>query len=613
MKKILEINLMNIEPVYVYSSAISILLIGLFLSGFLYIFNLLFLNNFYLTVISLLGSFFSFVFYVLIINYPILLAERKKMLSMQQAVKAILFIVMYMRNTPNLENAIRFAAKYLDYPMNLDFRKILWDFEVKKYRTFKESLDKYLEKWKDWDYSFVEAFSLIYNSLYEGNPKKRNQILDKALELVLSSNFEKMIKYVHNLKNPLTAVYMLGVILPILGLVILAIAGALMSINPMYYFLIYNLFLPLIVFYLSYKILIKRPGIGLSKDLEKYLPELKEKANYKKIFGIKIHIKYISLLIFLIFTGIGIFLMIKNNFLSTKSPESILFSFYGSLLIVTGLFLSFYYYLNSRYYLFNKESEKIEKMENEFYVILYQLSILLDENIPFEIAIKKIVELTKNETALTFFSIVEKEMIMGSSVEDAMKEAVKKLPSSLVLSSLELIIEAVNKSPITAAVVTKSLSKYLESVKKVIGRLIDLLAEIISSIKMQTSFMAPFISAIVVALQAMTLAIMASLSRVLSNVNVQDENSAILGFVDSMLKGGTPAAIFQFVVGFYLIEVTFILTFLYVGIQYGFDDTKEKYELGRNYLKVGLTYSILAFIFTTLLVLLGKSIVQSSY
>jgi len=613
MKKILEINLMNIEPVYVYSSAVSLLVLSLLLSGFLYIINLIFFNSFYFTIFSFVGVFFSFILYLLIINYPILLAERKKILSMQQAIKAILFIVMYMRNNPNLENAIRFAAKYLDYPMNLDFKKIIWDFEVKKFKTFKESLDNYLKRWKDWDYSFVEAFSLIYNSLYEGDPEKRNRILDKALELALASNFERMIKYVHNLKNPLTAVYMLGVILPILGLVILAIAGALMEIHPIYYFLLYNLFLPLIVLYLGYKILLKRPGIGISKDLTKYLPELKEKALYKKVFGLKIHIKVISFIIFFALFSLGLFLMIKNNFLSTRSVESILFSFYGSTLIILGLFFSLYYYLHNKYYLFNKESEKIERMENEFYVILYQLSILLDENLPFEIAIEKIVDLTKNETALNFFSIVEKELILGKGVRDAMKEAIKKLPSSLVLSSLELILEAANKSPTTASVVTKSLSKYLESVKKVINRLLDLLAEIISSIKMQTSFMAPFISAIVVALQAMTISILASLASVINNLNFEDENITMLGFVTSMLEGGTPPSIFQLVVGLYLFEVTYILTFLYIGIQFGFDETKEKYELSKNYLKVGITYGILAFIMTTLLVILGKNIVQTNY
>ncbi|MEO2154899.1 MAG: hypothetical protein ABGW69_03780 [Nanoarchaeota archaeon] len=618
MKEILQIDLMNIEPKYVYSSAVSNLLLFLFVGGILFLTNMLFFGNFYLNIISFLIVIFGFITYYLIIQYPVILAEKRKILSMQQIVKAVLFVVLYMRNNPNLENAIRFAAKYLDPPLSIDFKKIIWDFETKKYKTFKESLDAYLERWKKWDYTFVEAFSLIYNSLMEGNSEKRNQILDKALEIVLSSNFEKMIKYVHNLKNPLTAVYMLGVILPILGLVILAIAGALMNINPIYYFLLYNLFLPMIVYYLSFKILVKRPGLGMNRDIEKYIPELKEESLYYYLFGQKISLKFISLIIFLFLFSFGLFLMIKFNFLNAKTTSDIIFSFIGSLLVVWSFFFSAFFYLYNRYLPFNREINKIEKMEDEFYVTLYQLSIVLDEGLPFEVAIRKVTQISKNEVTKVFFDLVEKELIFGTDLRTAMKKAVKLLPSSLILSSLELILEAVRKSPSTGAIVTKTLSKYLESVKKVIGRLIDLLADIISSIKMQTSFMAPFIAAIVVALQAMTITILGSLKSLLDNMNLAGTNNDIAnaGFltaITTMLENGTPVAIFQLIVGLYIFEITFILTFLYVGIEYGFDKYRERFELAKNYLKVGLTYTILTLLFTLILVLLGKNIVEVSY
>ena len=618
MEEILRIDLMNIEPEKVYSSAVSNLLLFLFLGGALYMMNFLIFNNLYLNILAFLIVVFAFLFYYLILNYPVLLAERRKLLSMQQAVKAVLFIVMYMRNNPNLENAIRFAAKYLDYPMNIDFRKILWDFETKKYKTFKESLDAYLERWKKWDYTFVEAFSLINNSLMETNPEKRNMILDKALEIVLSSNFEKMIKYVHNLKNPLTAIYMLGIILPILGLVILAIAGALMNINPIFYFLIYNLFLPLGVFYLSYKVLIKRPGLGMSRDIEKFIPELKEESSWFKIRGVKIKLSYISLALFALMSGFAFLLMAKNNFLNARTTKEIVFSFLGSVLFIFSFFFTAFFYLYNRYSVFHREISKIEKMEEEFYVTLYQLSIILDENIPFEVAIRKVTQMSKNEVTNIFFNIVERELMLGADLKSAMKTAIKLLPSSLILSSLELILEAVKKSPNTAAVVTKTLSKYLEEMKKVINRLIDLLAEIISSIKMQTSFMAPFIAAIVVALQAMTITILQSLKTLLASVNTGAANSDIAnaGFLEaitSMLENGTPVSIFQMIVGFYIFEITFVLTFLYVGIQYGFDKYKERYELANNYLKVGLTYTILVILLTLALIFIGKNIVEMSY
>ncbi len=619
LKKILEVDLLYINPKKIYSASITLLLLFLFLGGFVYLINLLFFNNLYLSLFSYFLIALSLISYYGIHIYPRILYEKKRLLSSQQTVKAVLFVVMYMRNTPNLENAIKFAAKYLDYPLNVDFKKILWDFETKQYSTFKESLDKYLERWKDWDYSFVEAFSLIYNSLQEGNEEKREKILDKALEIVLASNFERMIKYVHNLKNPITAIYMLGVILPVLGLVIMAIAGALMSIHPVYYFIIYDFILPIFVYYMSYKVLIKRPGLGFNTNYEKFIPELKKESEFASIKGFKIKTIYLSALIFLFLFLTGVILMKSNNFLNPKTNKEIILSFIGSVFITASFFFSFFTYYSFKYFPFIKVRDRIKKMEEEFYVTLYQLAILLDENLPFEVAIKKLINISKNEVTQKFFELVEKELMFGSDLKSAMKTALKELPSSLILSSIELILEAIKKSPQTAATVTKTLSNYLDSIKKVTNRLIDLLAEILSSIKMQVGFMAPFIAAIVVSLQAMTISILTGLTRVFEGINTQNaENmgfggSGLLDAITQMLNQGTPTSIFQLVVGIYIFELTFILTFLYSVIKEGFDEIKEKYELSNNLLKAGLIYTILVTIMTVILIVIGKTIIDIGY
>ncbi len=619
LKKILEVDLLYIDPKKVYSASLTLLFLFLFLGGIVYLINLLFFNNLYISLFSYFLIALSLISYYGIHIYPRILYEKKRILSSQQTVKAVLFVVMYMRNSPNLENAIKFAAKYLDYPLNTDFKKILWDFETKQYSTFKEALDNYLERWKDWDYSFVEAFSLIYNSLQEGNEEKREKILDKALEIVLASNFERMIKYVHNLKNPITAIYMLGVILPVLGLVIMAIAGALMSIHPVYYFIIYDFILPIFVYYMSYKVLIKRPGLGFNTNYEKFIPELKKESEFANIKGFKIKTIYLAILVFFFLFSMGFILMKSNNFLNPKTNGEIILSFIGSVLITASLFFSFFVYYSIKYFPFIKVRDRIKKMEEEFYVTLYQLAILLDENLPFEVAIKKLVNISKNEVTQKFFELVEKELMLGSDLRNAMKTALKELPSSLILSSIELILEAIKKSPQTAATVTKTLSNYLDSIKKVTNRLVDLLAEILSSIKMQVGFMAPFIAAIVVSLQAMTISILTGLSRVFEGINSENVNGVgfgsvgLLDAITNMLNQGTPTSIFQLVVGIYIFELTFILTFLYSVIKEGFDEIKEKYELSNNLLKAGLIYTLLVTIMTIILILIGRTIIDIGY
>jgi hypothetical protein len=55
----------------------------------------------------------------------------------------------------------------------LDFKKIFYDLEVGKFSTIKDSLDFYLETWRDYFSNFIESFHLIESSLYEPESARR--------------------------------------------------------------------------------------------------------------------------------------------------------------------------------------------------------------------------------------------------------------------------------------------------------------------------------------------------------------------------------------------------------------------------------------------------------
>ena len=62
---------------------------------------------------------------------------------------------------------------------------------------------------------------------------------------MLDETYEKMLHYAHNLKGPITTLHMMGVILPILGLVILPLVVSFMSEVKWYHlFMLYNVALP---------------------------------------------------------------------------------------------------------------------------------------------------------------------------------------------------------------------------------------------------------------------------------------------------------------------------------------------------------------------------------
>ncbi|GAF77217.1 unnamed protein product, partial [marine sediment metagenome] len=76
--------------------------------------NFPFLFFILITVLSL------FLFYF-VNGYPTRLANKWRLKASSQMVPAILYVVVYMRHTPNLEKAIAFASEHLQYPLALDF------------------------------------------------------------------------------------------------------------------------------------------------------------------------------------------------------------------------------------------------------------------------------------------------------------------------------------------------------------------------------------------------------------------------------------------------------------------------------------------------------------
>jgi len=63
-------------------------------------------------------------------KWPIHLAQRRRLKASNQMVLTILYVVIYMRHTSNLEHAIKFAGEHIGHPLALDLRKILWNVET---------------------------------------------------------------------------------------------------------------------------------------------------------------------------------------------------------------------------------------------------------------------------------------------------------------------------------------------------------------------------------------------------------------------------------------------------------------------------------------------------
>ncbi|MDO8555956.1 MAG: hypothetical protein Q7R96_02170 [Nanoarchaeota archaeon] len=535
---------------------------------------------------------------------PVYIANKWRLKASNQMVLCILYIVMYMRHTSNLEHAIKFAGEHIGTPLNLDLRKIFWDIETEKYTTITESLDHYLETWKKYNLEFVESFHLIQGSLFENVESRRLDLLDKALDVMLEGTYDNMLHFAHNLKNPITMLHMLGVILPILGLVMFPLIGSFLSGAIRWYHLaiIYNILLPAFVIFLGKQILDKRPtGYG-SAENETALP-------------VPPTSKAIAWTIFLAFTIIGCapiiinlidptfdFPFLQGKFLDYQHGQGP----YGTGSMLLSLFLplgaaialSVYYHLKTKNLIEQREQQ--QKLEQEFSGALFLLGNKVADGIPVELAFPKIAATMETTATGDFFNIVARNIQkLGMSVNEAIfnpsEGAIKNYPSPLIQSSMKVLVEGARKGSQIVAKSMITISQYVEKIRKVNERLTDLLSDIIGSMRSQITFLTPVIAGIVIGVSSMVVTIINKLGEQFANLEQGSDLGGLASIANIInIKDVIPGFQFQIVVGLYVVEITLILIYLANQIERGIDPVYTQNDIGKTLARSTALYVVIS-------------------
>jgi hypothetical protein len=643
VKKDLEIAHLDLEPWQPVSFSmmifIAVFFIGLLLSVAIALFRggiSQFPLMFFVMLMFVALFLFSFTS-----KYPARLANQWRLKASSQMVPAILYIVVYMRHTPNLEKAISFASQHLQYPLALDFKKIFYNVQIGKFSTIKESLDNYLSIWRDYSVEFIESFHLIESSLFEPDNAKRIQTLEKSLQVVLEGVYEKMLKFTHEVRSPLTNVYMLGVVLPTLGLALLPLASAMIGDFLKWYhvFVLFNLIIPFFVFFLTDKILFLRPGghgeTGLIERNPLY-PKYKSRKPFLKSFLISLPFIILGIIPLIFqFTPLPSWLGLQPDYTFSELGldifgEESLFGFKDSNGIITGpfgvgaLICGLFFTLGIALFFANayrektkdliKEREKTKQLEVEFNNSLFQLGNRIGNGTPPELAFSKVAESSKGLKTEDFFRRVNYNIMqMGMSVENAVfdktRGAISYYPSDLIATSMKVLVESAKKGLTIAALSLVSISEYVKNINKITERLRDMLAEIVSDMKSNMTFLAPLLSGVVIGLTAMITAILSKLD--LASIS---GTTSGLGGLDSItglfeMSQMIPPYLLQISVGIYLIEIIFILSGTLVVIDSGNDPLEKTNKTGKN-LKTGIglyfvtaLIAVIALFFLTAIVL----------
>ncbi len=566
------------------------------------------------------GIILTMVLIIVCLRIPEFISNSFQLRASNQMVLCIFYVVMYMRHTSNLELAIDFAAERVGTPLSLDLKKVLWDVETQTYGTIKESLDTYLEGWRAYNLEFLESFHLIEGSLYEPSEDRRISLLERGLQTMLEETYEKMLHYSHELKGPLQLLYMLGVILPVLGLIILPLVASFLTSDSLTPYvltivmaLIYNVTIPLLVFYLGKMVLSKRPtGFGetiINKETSSPIDMTSVITFSLVILAIGLGLGLMPLIIHVIapkFSDPDLSggLALQYHLLGFRTINHTLVGPYGILASVLSVFIVLGVGLAIGTFFLARTSEAVKRrdigkaLEREFASGLFQLGNRLGDGIPSELAFGKVAVITKGTTTGDFFELVSTNVTrMGISVERAIFDsrigALIFFPSALIESSMRVLIESSKKSPLIASQSLINVSQYIKEIHRVNERVRDLLVEILSDMKQQVGMLTPAIAAIVVGITSMIVYIITQLGEQLTKLTQNPDVGSVPFDFANTFGSPIPTYYFQIMVGIYVLEIIVILSVLINGIENGSDKLNEQNLIGKNLVRGTIIYCLI--------------------
>ncbi|MFB6190391.1 MAG: hypothetical protein ABEJ91_02355 [Candidatus Nanohaloarchaea archaeon] len=555
---------------------------------------------------------------------PVYDAQNKVIRSSGEMILAILYMVVYIRSSPNLEGAIRFAALNLRGPISKDLKGVLWKVEVGEYSEVEEALNDYTRRWKGYNDDFLESLQLIEAALNEPNNDRQDDLLQDAIDRILDGTREKMKHYAQSLKTPVMILNAMGAMLPVLGMIILPLVSVFMGglVKPLHLIVLFNVMIPGFLYWFMQRILSSRPPTVSSQPAsEETLP----KRGYRTydILGEErsVPVWPIGVLVFLVVGFFGIvgyiifpYMYPVQNVNPGTFPE--IFRAGDSaaplpmLMRSLSLTLGLGWGIGITKYLGNVErkaaEENLRDIEKQFPTALFQLGNKISGGTPIEVALDEAARATSDLEISDLFQEASRNIRdMGMTFEQAVFDesygALRDFPSQMIHTVMRVVLESSDKGTKMAAMAMTTISRYLDNIHKTQEDLNDLMEETTTTIQLLAYMLAPIISGVAVGMSQTIITAMYQLSKTfqeaqssLPSAGPESGGAATSGFggVLSGVEGAIPPEILQFVVGIYLIQLLYILGTFYMKITEGENQTYKQLFTGKILISGMLFYTL---------------------
>ncbi|MCG2868630.1 MAG: hypothetical protein L7H07_00965 [Candidatus Nanopusillus sp.] len=585
---LLDVNIDQIE-----SSSIFFLLLFIFIG---IIPSIIISPLYFLLFISL-----GLLSYILIDYYYVVLYSNLNAKKKSQLINLLLLLAIKLRQNPNVEQAMLFAAKNINLPLKIDLLRLLRDIYNRKYVSASEALIEYSRSWEKRSKSFYIGVMLILSALYEPDKDRRNFQIDKAIEEALDELVNELYEFSREIRSTINLVSMLGITLPVMLLTIFPLASIFLGsiFSPFVLFILFDIVVPFMAFYtVNYAISSKMIGVFSNDDIYLFY-YLKKKDLTNKLISIISGLSVSILLFFIIF-------FVIYQYLYKFDVSGILLSEFLVFLIGLSVSLvSFVYYFNYR-----DLYKNLERIETDLPSFLLSLSSALNEGYPIEKALIHVYPKYKGSPIGDFISKIYQNLRAGLSFYDSIFDirygALSRIPSSQLRATMELLYEASSQSPTEASIITGMVARYFLLISKVKERIKDLVAEDLSQLKSLLRILAPIILGIISAVSVMIIEVLYELSFQFKQIsNLELSNSGVSQYISTLpgiifnifnLNSLVSPASMILIIGIFNAAIAFVIVYAINSIENSGDKLSFYYYLYKYY----IVNILMFFIFSTL-------------
>ena len=544
------------------------------------------------TFTILLMGIVTFVFPILVMNllanYPKTYARYIKIHSLGDIPEILSYLVMYLKLVPNLENSVKFAASESNTALARDLRKMLWDMEIRIHHGIDDALTSFATQWGKWSDYFKRALHLIRSSIQERDEASRLVTLNRALDVALEGTRDMMNQFANRLHQPTMVIYSIGIMIPLSLVAMLPAAGLIgMKITIIQVFFLYDIILPLFIFFYTRKILLMRPATFNPPNIPDDHPDLLHINKHKRLM--------LSIIVGIVIAFPGIFFMTVPLFLPSNSsnvflnfiasPQGLNAYFPVTLFILWGFTIFVALYCISVYRPYKKIRDDIKQIEKEFSDALYILGKRIAEEKSPEESFMYVANTMEGAKIAEVFSQTGYNLTaMHTNLRDAMFDSefgsLKYVYSDRIKAIMRLFVEGIQKSQRAVSISIIRIADHLKELQEVEHKIKDTLYSLTSTLRGTSAMFAPLIAGVTLAITKLISNILHSLSGKIPTETMS--GSSVLSTVtDSFTIENVRPEYFVLVIGIYIIELVFLLTRFTNGIDKGDDKAAYMYSLGK--------------------------------